>query len=64
MLLPMAAANHLRELMHKQILKLSTDCVQIAADKSSHFIWIDQPELIVNAIQIILEKVDFTNTNS
>jgi hypothetical protein len=60
----MAAANHLRELMHKQILKLSTDCVQIAADKSSHFIWIDQPELIVNAIQIILEKVDFTNTNS
>ncbi|BAB73757.1 alpha/beta fold hydrolase [Nostoc sp. PCC 7120 = FACHB-418] len=57
-LLPMKAANHLREQMHKQIINLSTDCVQINAEKSGHFVWIDQPELIINAIQIILNKLD------
>jgi hypothetical protein len=61
MLLPIKAANHLREQMHKRIINLSTDCVQIDAHKSSHFVWIDQPELIVNAIKFILEKVDSSN---
>ncbi|MBD2492304.1 alpha/beta fold hydrolase [Aulosira sp. FACHB-615] len=58
MLLPMKAANNLREEMHKKILNLSTDCVQIDAKKSGHFVWIDQPELIVSAIKLILKKVD------
>ncbi|BAY20048.1 hypothetical protein NIES21_59180 (plasmid) [Anabaenopsis circularis NIES-21] len=64
MLLPMKAANNLREEMHKKILNLSTDCVQIDAKKSGHFVWIDQPELIVSAIKLILKKVDVTEINS
>ncbi|WP_414575249.1 alpha/beta fold hydrolase [Anabaena sp. CCY 9402-a] len=61
-LLPIKAANHLREQMHKQIISLSTNCVQLDAHKSGHFVWIDQPELIINAIKIILEKIDSSNS--
>ncbi|MGH1395633.1 MAG: alpha/beta fold hydrolase [Trichormus sp.] len=61
--LPIKAANHLRDTMHKQIMSLSTDFTQINAHKSSHFVWTDQPELIINAIQILLEKTDEQNIN-
>ncbi|OUL25812.1 alpha/beta hydrolase [Nostoc sp. T09] len=56
--LPMAAANRLREQMHSEILQLSTNCVQIQADRSGHFVWIDQPESILTAILILLENSD------
>jgi pimeloyl-ACP methyl ester carboxylesterase len=55
--LPIKAADKLREEMHSQLLKLSTDCTQIQAEKSSHFVWIDQPEVILLAIQIVLQKI-------
>ncbi|QIR41148.1 alpha/beta hydrolase [Tolypothrix sp. PCC 7910] len=58
MFLPMKAANKLREQMHREILNLSTNCVQIQADKSGHFIWVDQPEVIVNGILKILNTCD------
>ena len=61
MFLPIAAANNLREQMHIKILQLSTDCIQLRADKSGHFVWVDQPELIVSAIQSLLEKVNYTD---
>ncbi|EKE98767.1 alpha/beta hydrolase [Tolypothrix sp. PCC 7601] len=56
--LPIKAANKLREQMHSEILNLSTNCVQIQAEKSGHFVWIDQPEIIVNAILKILNTGD------
>ncbi|AUT00337.1 alpha/beta hydrolase [Nostoc sp. CENA543] len=62
LLLPIKSANQLREQMHKRINNLSTDFIQIDAHKSSHFVWIDQPELILNAIRIILEKVNSSNS--
>ncbi|MGK7872736.1 MAG: alpha/beta fold hydrolase [Xenococcaceae cyanobacterium] len=55
--LPIQGANQLREKMHSEILKLSTDCIQIQASRSGHFVWIDQPEAILKAIEIILGKV-------
>ncbi|MDJ0702375.1 MAG: alpha/beta hydrolase [Leptolyngbyaceae cyanobacterium MO_188.B28] len=55
--MPIPAANRLREKMHGEILKLSTDCVQIPADQSGHFVWIDQSEVILEAIEVILGKV-------
>lgn len=58
MFLPIKAANNLREQMHREILNLSTNCVQLEAEKSGHFVWIDQPELIVTAITILLNKMD------
>ncbi|MEC4986891.1 MAG: alpha/beta hydrolase [Oscillatoria sp. PMC 1068.18] len=52
--LPITAADKLRDEMHCELLKLSTNCTQIQASKSSHFVWIDEPETIVAAIQQLL----------
>jgi pimeloyl-ACP methyl ester carboxylesterase len=51
---PLRSANHLRDRMHEQLAKLSTRCSQISADRSGHFVWIDQPELIVEAAKRVL----------
>ncbi len=57
-LIPLAAANRLRDRMHAQLLTLSTDCVQLPAEQSGHFVWVDQPDVIVQAVQLLLEKYD------
>ncbi len=59
--LPLKAANQLREQMHAELLKLSNDCIQLEAPKSDHFVWVDSPEVILNAIKIILNKVNYNN---
>ncbi|MEM1170408.1 MAG: alpha/beta hydrolase [Cyanobacteria bacterium P01_H01_bin.35] len=56
-LTPLKAANQLREKMHKDISNLSTNFVQLQANKSGHFVWIDEPEIIVDAVKIILDKL-------
>lgn len=55
-LIPLAAANLLRDQMHINLCNLSTNYVQLEANKSGHFVWIDQPDLIVDAVKIVLEK--------
>jgi pimeloyl-ACP methyl ester carboxylesterase len=52
--LPIKSANRLREKMHTELLQLSKNCLQIQANQSGHFIWIDQPEVILSAIQLLL----------
>jgi pimeloyl-ACP methyl ester carboxylesterase len=52
--IPLRRANHLRERMHQAISTLSTDCQQYSAPNSSHFVWVDQPEVIVNAVKTLL----------
>jgi pimeloyl-ACP methyl ester carboxylesterase len=56
-LIPLQSANRLREKMHLELLKLSTDCAHLQADKSGHFVWVDQPDLIVDAVKLVLTKV-------
>jgi pimeloyl-ACP methyl ester carboxylesterase len=55
---PVKAADEMRERMHDELLKLSTDCTQRQATRSGHFVWIDEPEIIVAAIQEVLEKLN------
>lgn len=55
--MPLAAANQLRERMHASLLKLSTDCTQIQATRSGHFVWVDEPEVIIAAIEKLLDKI-------
>lgn len=55
--MPTKAADHLRDKMHNELLKLSTDCTQMLAKKSGHFVWVDEPEVIVKAIEEILHKL-------
>jgi pimeloyl-ACP methyl ester carboxylesterase len=54
--IPLSSANQLRDEMHTELSKLSTDYLQVAASRSSHFVWVDQPDIMVDAVKIILEK--------
>jgi pimeloyl-ACP methyl ester carboxylesterase len=56
--IPLQNANKLREDMHLELCRLSTDVFQIEASKSGHFVWVDQPEIIVDAVRNILDKID------
>ncbi|AUB38017.1 Pimeloyl-ACP methyl ester carboxylesterase [Nostoc flagelliforme CCNUN1] len=55
--IPLKGANQLRKQMHVELLKLSTNCTQLEASKSGHFIWVDQPDVIIDAVKIVLNKV-------
>ncbi|MDJ0510027.1 MAG: alpha/beta hydrolase [Crocosphaera sp.] len=52
--LPLKATNKLRDVIHDELLKLSSNSSQILANKSSHFVWIDEPEMIILAIKKII----------
>lgn len=58
--IPLKSANQLREKMHSELSNLSKDCVQLEASKSGHFVWVDQPELIIDAVKIVLNKINFS----
>jgi pimeloyl-ACP methyl ester carboxylesterase len=62
--IPLASANKLREQMHRELLKLSDTCVQLPADQSSHFVWVDQPDLLVESCKILLEKINCPDLNT
>ena len=36
--------------MHNRLSHISTQYTEIIATKSSHFVWIDEPELIIQTI--------------
>ena len=56
--MPLKSANNLREAMHLELCTLSTNCLQLKASKSGHFVWIDQPLVIVDAVRSILDKIN------
>jgi pimeloyl-ACP methyl ester carboxylesterase len=56
-LLSLPAADRVRDRMHDDLLKLSTNCLQVFASSSSHFVWIDEPNLIVSAVRTLLSKL-------
>ncbi len=51
---PLKAADKLRDKMHQNLSQLSSNYTQLKAQSSSHFVWLDQPEIITQAIKIIL----------
>jgi pimeloyl-ACP methyl ester carboxylesterase len=55
-LIPLKAANQLRAEMHLKFQMLSENVVQIEAKSSGHFVWTDEPELVVEAVRRVLEK--------
>ena len=42
--------------MHLRLGELSTNCLQVEASKSSHFVWVDQPEIIIDAVKTVIAK--------
>jgi pimeloyl-ACP methyl ester carboxylesterase len=57
-LLSLPAADRVRDRIHLDLLKLSTNTTQVLADRSSHFVWIDEPELIGAAVASLVRKID------
>jgi pimeloyl-ACP methyl ester carboxylesterase len=55
--IPLKSANKLRDSMHEEIMKLSTNCTQIQANNSGHFIWVDEPEIIATAVKMIIDNL-------
>jgi pimeloyl-ACP methyl ester carboxylesterase len=56
-LMPLGQANQLRDRMHAALVKLSSQTIQLKADRSGHFVWIDQPEVMVEAIKWIGDRL-------
>jgi hypothetical protein len=57
-LLPLRQADQWRDEMHKQLGRLSTNYVQLDASTGDHFVWIDQPDIIVEAVRRILRTIE------
>ena len=53
-LVPLKQIDRLRDQMHMELLQLSTRSRQVHASGSSHFVWIDEPEIIITAVKEIL----------
>lgn len=56
-LIPLRQANQLRDRMHEKLMQLSTHTHRIEAAKSGHFVWIDQPEVIVQAVEWVMGQI-------
>jgi pimeloyl-ACP methyl ester carboxylesterase len=60
--LSLTTADRVRDRIHLDLLKLSTNIRQVSADRSSHFIWIDQPESIVGAVSTLYGNISRRST--
>lgn len=47
---PLHSADRVRDRIHPCLLKLSRQTQQIYAPNSGHFVWVDQPEVMLEAI--------------
>ncbi len=56
-LVPLKTVNKLRDKMHRELCSLSTNSLQLEASLSSHFVWVDEPDIIVKAVNILLDNV-------
>ncbi len=55
--MPLKEVDRLRDRMHEELLKLSSNCTQISADRSDHFVWVDRPEIVISAIETLLLSI-------
>lgn len=55
-LLPRKKIDRLRDKMHANLADLSNDFTTVAADNSSHFVWTDRPEIMIRAIQQLIDR--------
>jgi pimeloyl-ACP methyl ester carboxylesterase len=49
-------ADRLRDQMHDQLLKLSSQCERRSAEGSSHFVWTDRPDVIIAAVRDLINR--------
>ena len=56
LLFPLKAIDRLRDKMHYHLSSLSDNFSQIPASNSSHFVWTDEPEIMLQAIAQLLNS--------
>lgn len=55
---PLKTVNKTRDLIHLDLAKLSNNFYEIPADQSSHFVWTDRPDCIVDAVKTLLDQLE------
>ena len=55
-LLPLRTIDRLRDKMHLELSTLSNDFTEMLAASSSHFVWIDEPEIMLEAVKQLIER--------
>jgi pimeloyl-ACP methyl ester carboxylesterase len=57
-------ADRARDQIHIALDKVSTDSQQLLAPHSSHFVWVDQPEIMVAAVELVIDRIKSTSRNT
>ena len=52
---PLKTINNLRDKIHGSLSLLSSNYTEIPANNSSHFVWIDEPEIIIEAVKKLIK---------
>ena len=56
---PFAKLDDVRDQIHRELSLISHDFSQLSANRSSHFVWLDEPEIIIEAVKLIKSKFDY-----
>ncbi len=57
----MNPADRARDQIHLALAKVSTNAQQLLAPQSSHFVWVDQPEVMVDAVEKMIDRIKPSN---
>jgi pimeloyl-ACP methyl ester carboxylesterase len=52
----MNPADRARDQIHLALAKVSTNSQQLLAPNSSHFVWVDQPEIMIEAVERMIDR--------
>ena len=55
--IPLRQIDQLRDRIHTCLAQLSSNCRVLEASASSHFVWTDEPEVMVKAVRLLLESL-------
>jgi pimeloyl-ACP methyl ester carboxylesterase len=51
-----AIGDRARDQIHLALAKVSTNSQQLLATQSSHFVWVDQPEIMLDAVEKMIDR--------
>ena len=55
---PLKQINRLRDEMHEALSQLSSNFTQVEARKSGHFVWVDEPHLMIEAVEKVMANIE------
>lgn len=55
--IPLRGIDRLRDRIHARLSQLSCNCRVVEAPNSSHFVWTDEPQIMVEAVRSLLQSL-------